>query len=280
MKKETMKMTIMQVLLLLVTMCATAESAAASELRYFPVAGTNRIACTVLPPGRLTSGGKAGLVIHLPGAGGGHTFYNLSRPPYAALRRMLAERGYWIVVPSLGNSWMNDKAVASMDALIAEMKKAEKIDPTRIHIIGTSMGAGSGLIYVSKRPNNIRSICAIFPMTDFNAWISETPRYFGPIAQAYGLDRGALESVLAERSPIRHPEAFVNVPVFLLHGDSDKIVLPHHSRDFAAALTARGCSVTFHEARGFGHEDKIAEAYQKKIADFLTGVIDSNDIPK
>jgi pimeloyl-ACP methyl ester carboxylesterase len=240
------------------------------EIRSFSDGGTNRIPCTVYPPTKTDPMKPAGLVVHLPGAGGGHTNYNLSRPPYAALRQMLADRGYWVVVPSLGNSWMNDTAVTSLDAIIARMREAEGIDPARVHIIGTSMGAGSGLVYVSKRPEAVRSICAIFPMTDFNAWMKETPRFAGSIAQAYGLDNKALEQLFQERSPVRNPNAFAAVPVYLLHGDRDDIVQPHHSRDFAAVLKINGCRVTYREVPGFAHQDEIAEAYQKEIADFLT----------
>lgn len=240
------------------------------EIRSFSDGGTNQISCTVYPPTKTDPMKPAGLVIHLPGAGGGHTNYNLSRPPYAALRQMLADRGYWVVVPSLGNSWMNDTAVTSLDAIIARMRETEGIDPARVHIIGTSMGAGSGLIYVSQRPQAIRSICAIFPMTDFNAWMKETPRFAGSIKRAYDFDTKALEQLFEKRSPVRNPRAFAAVPVYLLHGDKDDIVQPHHSRDFAAALKGNGGRVTYREAPGFAHQDEIAKAYQKEIADFLT----------
>jgi len=210
------------------------------------------------------------LVVHLPGAGGGYTFYNLSRSPYAELRQMLAERGCWIIVPNLGNSWMNDQAVAALDKIIDQICKSETIDPARVHLIGTSMGAGSGLIYVSLRPKKIRSVCALFPMTDFNTWMKETPRFAPSIIQAYGSDPTKVTPVLDSRSPIWNAEAFRNVPVYLLHGDNDNIVPPHHSRDFAVALRAKRCDVTYHEVPGFGHDDQIAEAFQREIADFLT----------
>ena len=237
------------------------------ETRMIDIGGTNRIACTVYAP---AGGPGRGLVIHLPGAGGGHTNYNLGRKPYSDLRQTLAERGYWIVVPSLGNHWMNDNAVEALDAIIAQMQKTEGIDAACVHIIGTSMGAGSGLIYAARRPGALRSICAIFPMTDFNAWMRETPRFASSILQAYGADKAQAEQIFASRSPLRCPEAFERVPVYLLHGDKDDIVPPHHSREFAAALRAKGCRVIYREVPGLAHRDAIAEAYQKEIADFLT----------
>ena len=107
-------------------------------------------------------------------------------------------------------------------------------------------------------------------MTDFNVWMKETPRFAPSIIQAYGSDQAKVERVFDSRSSIRNAEAFVSVPVYLLHGDKDCIVPPHHSRDFAAILKAKGCAVTYHEVPGVGHEDKIAETFQEEMADFLT----------
>ena len=245
-------------------------------IRHFPDGKTNRIPCVVYPPTHPGKVNQAGLVIHLYGRGGSQIDYNMGRPPYARLRELLAERGCWLVVPDLGPShFMNEKAVSQLDVVIAGMKAAEKIDPAHVHIIGTSMGGGGGLIYVSRRPGAIRSICAIFPVTDFTAWLKESPVYEASVAQAYGLDAKALGPFLAERSPVRHAEAFAHVPVFLLHGAADNLVLPHHSRDFVSALEAKGYSVTYREVASVGHDDVIAEAYQKEIADFLTETRDS-----
>ena len=229
------------------------------------------VLCTVYPP-KLPSGtSPAGLVVHLYGRRGSHTAYNIGRPPYAALRQQLAERGYWIVVPELGGDhWMNDKAVKTLDTIIAGMIMSQGIDPARVHIIGNSMGAGSGLVYVSQRPGVIRSICAIYPMTDFNAWLIEKPGFAPSVTAAYyDPDAKKVQSILAERSPMQHIDAFAKVPVLLLHGDVDSAVPVHHSQDFAAALTAKGYPITFHEVSGAEHDDRIAEKYQTEMVDFL-----------
>lgn len=258
--------------LLAVTVC---RSFAGAEIRTLAQEGTtNTMQCTVYPPDNLMAPGPAGMVIHLYGRGGTHKSYNMRRPPYAELRRVLAERGYWLVVPELGpDHWMNDTAVGTVDAVIATMTTAERIDPDRVHILGTSMGGGSGLAYVVQRPNAIRSICALFPMTDFNMWIKEKPGYAASFARGYNVEPRNLEPLLAGRSPMQHTEAFAEVPVFLLHGGADATVPPHHSRDFAAALRARGYAVTHHEVPGFGHSDDVAKEFQEDIADFLTGEV-------
>jgi dipeptidyl aminopeptidase/acylaminoacyl peptidase len=86
-------------------------------------------------------------------------------------------------------------------------------------------------------------------------------------------------SLFQALSPINHPESFKNVPVLLIHGDSDSIVPPHHSRDFSASLQEHGFPVTYREAQGIGHEDSIVEAFQQEIVDFLTNSAATFDTP-
>jgi dipeptidyl aminopeptidase/acylaminoacyl peptidase len=224
--------------------------------------------------------GKAGLVVHLYGSGGSlrENGYNIGRPPYQKCRQLLAERGYWLVVPDLGpKHWMNEMACAQVDAVIAAMIELEQVDRERVHLLGTSMGAGSSLIYIMRRPERIKSVVAVFPMTDFSQWLVEQPRYRGPVEQAHKISPDQRVAALVELSPLRHPEAFRNLPVLLLHGDQDTVVPPHHSRDFAAALKERGSLVTYHEVPGLTHDDEIARPYQRELADFFTLGYEYND---
>jgi len=229
------------------------------------------VPCTVYAPEE-TMGRKPGLVIHLHGAGGSHTFYNLMRPAYAQLRRWLREAGYWVVVPDLGPAhWMNARAVATLDAVIASMLAQGEVDPARVHLLGTSMGGGSALVYARQRPDVPRSVCALFPMTDFEAWVAETPEYLAPITQAHGLDDDNRCAALRALSPVHHGADFAKIPIYLLHGEADAIVPVHHSRDFAAALERAGGRVIYREMAGGGHDDEMAVGWQDDIRQFILG---------
>lgn len=234
--------------------------------------GGAHILCSVYPPNPVPAG-KAGLVIHFYGTGGSSKpgTYNIGRPPYDELRRLLAARGCWLVVPTLGPlPWMNDAACKQVDAVIADMVQHENVDPTRVHLFGTSMGGGSSLIYTMRRPNTIKSLVAIFPMTDFTQWLEEMPRYRPGVEGAHAITPKNREAALRDMSPIQHPEAFKTTAIFLLHGDKDPIVPLHHSRDFAALLRKKGCEVTLREVVGETHRDEIAQTFQQQLADFLT----------
>ncbi len=236
------------------------------------------VECAVYPPRLPGSGKNAGLVMHLYGAGGSCQYYNMMRPSYAIVRQLLWERGYWLVVPSLGGEhWMNDAAVTSLDVIIEGMIRDSGVDPARVNILGTSMGGGSGLVYVMRHPGRVRSICAIFPMTDFAQWVKESPQYLQDIAGAHGVKPSEAASLLEMISPLNHVSAFADVPVFLIHGDADPTVPVHHSRKFAAALRKQDSPVTYHEVRGLEHTDAVAEPFQREIVEFLTGTAAQSD---
>lgn len=226
------------------------------------------VPCRVFPP-RETSGRKAGLVIHLYGNSGSHQFYNLMRPAYALLRRDLREAGYWVIVPDLGPThWMNPHSVAVLDAIIAALVARNDIDPKQVHLLGASMGGGSALMFAYQRAKVVRSVCAIFPMTDFVTWMTEMPDYLPQLTQAHGITAADPSPTLHQLSPLNHIADFAKMPIFLLHGEADTCVPVHHSRDFASALRAAGSPVVYQETYG-GHNDNEAMLWQKEIFNFI-----------
>ncbi len=91
---------------LLVSLWATAVIAGAwgSEPTVKRIAAEGgEVPCVVYAPDPAARD-KAGLVVHLYGAGGSHKSgeYNVGRAPFDHFRRKLAERGHWLIVPDLG----------------------------------------------------------------------------------------------------------------------------------------------------------------------------------
>ncbi|MBS0631993.1 MAG: prolyl oligopeptidase family serine peptidase [Verrucomicrobia bacterium] len=234
--------------------------------------------CTAYPP-QLAPGAKAGLVIHLYGHGGSNIVFNAGRPPFDVIRRRITERGYWLIVPDLGpRHWMSDDAVDRLDAVIKEWTQKEDIDPARVHLLGSSMGASSSLLYVMRRPGKIRSVAAIFPVTDQVRFFTDAPNYRESVGPAHHVTDANREAVLRAISPLYHAEAFQQTPVFLVHGAKDTVVNVAHSREFAAALQKQGSPVIYRESPEEGHHDEIVVSFQEEIADFLTKA-DANSGP-
>lgn len=254
-------------------------SADTPVIREVALPGTDEVVvCSVYPP-QVTPGEKTGLIVHLYGSGGSHTNFNAGRPPFDRFRQLIAERGYWLVVPELGpRHWMNDAAVARVDAVINEWIQQEGVDPERVHLLGSSMGAGSSLVYVMRSPGKVKSVGAIFPPTDLPRWGKGKPAYGEAMSVAHGLDDAGREAGLRALSPLYHPEAFRDTPVFILHGAMDDTIPVEHSRLFVEALKEQGSSVIYRETRDGMHKDEIVIPYQKEIADFLTKSPNTQDV--
>lgn len=228
------------------------------------------IRCSLYGPPPKPGDGQPPLTIHLYGHNGSHHSHNLGSEAFAGLRRALWDRGHWIVVPELGpRHWMNAEAIERMDAVIEAMVRDYGVDPRRVNLLGTSMGAGSGLIYASRRPGRVRAVVAVFPMTDFALWVQEEPRFLPSIAAAHGVAPEQADALLASMSVSRHAESLRGTPIMLIHGTDDTIVRPHHSRALWAALRRIGSPVVYRQTSGIGHKNEAATPHHKETADFL-----------
>lgn len=210
------------------------------------------------------------LLIFLYGAGGSLENYNIARPPYAMLRAQLAERGFYIVVPDLGKGhFMNDAAKTTLDGMVDHILEVHTIRPNHVHIMGTSMGAGSSLAYAIHRPAFIRSVCAIMPMTDFAQWVLENPGYEASVAEAYGGTYLQVPEAYDRNSAIQNVDAFAKISVMQIHGNADDIVVYEQSKRLADLLKEKKYRYEFYTAVKMGHEDEIMRNYQAETVEFI-----------
>ena len=231
------------------------------------------VAYLVTEPRRPTVAKDRWMLVFLHGAGGSLKGYNLSRPPYAKIRAALAENGAYVVVPALGGvHFMNDEAKDSLTKVIDRVAADYQIDPKRVHLMGTSMGAGSSLAYAVNRPDRVRSVCAIMPMTDFAEWAAQSPKYAERLKVAYGGTPEEKPEAYDANSALKNVNTFAKIPVLLVHGAADKTVPVSHSEKLAAALKAKGYRCTLIVTDG-AHKDDIVTDVQDEIAEFL---IDAN----
>lgn len=213
---------------------------------------------------------KRSLLIFLYGAGGSIENYNIKRPPYAQLRAQLAERGYYMIVPELGKKhFMNDRAKATLDGIVAQVLEQQQIPATRVHVMGTSMGAGSSLAYAIHRPDLIQSVCAVMPMTDFATWVVENPRYHDSVASAFGGTYEEVPEAYDRNSAIKNIDAFAKIPVMLIHGNADPIVLYENSQRLAQKLQEKNYMVEFHTVENQAHKDDVMEPFQTQAMAFF-----------
>jgi len=221
-------------------------------------------------PAETTPAEDRSLLIFLYGAGGSLNNYNIRRPPYDLLRSQLAKRGYYIVVPELGPShFMNQAARTKLDNVVAQVLKQQHISDKRVHVMGTSMGGGSSLAYAISRPDLIRSVCAVMPMTDFATWVKENPRYAPRVAAAYGGTSDKAPKAYQQTSAIENVDAFAKIPVMLIHGNADPIVDYQQSVRLAKRMQEKKYQCVLHTVEGKAHQDEVMRKLQQQAVDFF-----------
>lgn len=190
------------------------------------------------------------LVVYLYGAGGTLEDCNLAQPQYARIRERLSRNGAYVVVPDLGKShFMNEPAQEVLTGVIGKVLADYEIDPSHVHLLGTSMGGGSSLAYALHQPGKIRSVCAIMPMTDFADWITQTPQYWPRVEGAYGGSPIERPGIYSDNSAMKHADVLAKIPVLMIHGTADTVVLPSHSKKLRGRDCGEGRTLHFARSR-------------------------------
>ena len=176
------------------------------------------------------------------------------------------ELGVGIITPNLrNNAWMGPAAVVDMDAMLVFLRS--RYGAERFFFESGSMGATSNLIYAILRPQNVAGVVARGAITDLAAYIpfcrngqSELPilkEIADCIEEAYGGTPEERPELYHAHSPLFHPEALADIPVFLAHGTQDELMPVAQSRRFAAAM-ADNPNFTYIEVPGGNHDAPLS----------------------
>jgi alpha-beta hydrolase superfamily lysophospholipase len=120
-------------------------------------------------------------------------------------------------------------------------------------LLGRSRGGLWVTSWAAENPGRVAGIAGIYPVFDLRTYPG-----LGRAATAYGLSEAELSGKLDELNPINRVGVLARskVPVFLIHGDEDKVVpLQENSAAVAERYRAAGepDAVTLIVARGQGH---------------------------
>ncbi|HKE96115.1 MAG TPA: prolyl oligopeptidase family serine peptidase [Povalibacter sp.] len=141
-----------------------------------------------------------------------------------------------------------------------EAKRTFRVDEDRVYITGESMG-GHGTWWIATRHPQL--FAAVAPV--YGGWDFRVTSVAGPPSAP--LPTNARDAYFMERiSSFVSAENLLNLPLYVVHGDSDTSVSVENSRHIVKMLQQWGYDVRYHEMPGWGHEDL---KQREIIADWL-----------
>jgi predicted peptidase len=151
------------------------------------------------------------------------------------------------------SQWVGMPADVAMTAL--RQTQAEfHTDPDRVYLTGLSMG-GHGTWYLAYRNPDV--FAAVVPIC---GWVVDIPQFRGSVPVVPG-DSGTPIPALARR--------LRQVPIWIFHGEVDRVVPVAGSREPAAALKDVGADVRYTEFLGLDHDSWDATYASKAFVDWL-----------
>ena len=168
---------------------------------------------------------------------------NAARYPAIAVFPQVPNDSQWVGTPA-------DMAVAALQQTMREFH----VDPKRVYLTGLSMG-GHGTWYVAYRHPEL--FAAIVPIC---GWVRDFPQFRGSVPVVPG-DSASVMTSLTQR--------LGKVPIWIFHGEVDRVVTVSGSREPAAALKAAGANVQYTELLGLDHNSWDAAYGSEEFARWL-----------
>jgi enterochelin esterase-like enzyme len=164
---------------------------------------------------------------------------------YSELLREAQKLGVVLLFPSgLGNSLYTADAEKEVLRALAALESTVMIDRRRISLWGASMGGAGATTIGFHHPSRFASVTSFFGDSkyDLETYVRAILRTESAAHLVNALD--VLENA-------RH------LPVYLVHGDQDRVSPLAQSEMLDEALKGRGFSVQFERVAGMGHEGAL-----------------------
>lgn len=172
---------------------------------------------------------------------------------YGELLREARARDVVLLMPSgLGNSLYVAEAEDEVMRAIDQIGRELAIDPRAVSIWGASMGGAGATTIGFHRPDRFASITSYFgdSQYDVTTYVSSV---LPDDARAHTVN--ALDIVDNAR----------NVPVWLIHGDADKVSPIAQSEMLERAMRTRQFKVRFDRVAGRGHEGEVVTRWIAEV---------------
>lgn len=195
--------------------------------------------------------------------------------------RLLA-KGIWIAGVDVGESY-GAPAGRSVYSEFYKTVIAQFDLSKRPCLLAQSRGGLMGFDWAIEHPGDVRCIAAIYPVLNLASWPPEDSPRLREAAGAYGYD--SLPKFRQRRirlSPISHagPLAKKRIPIFITHGDSDRVVPIHdNSQIFVSTYRQLGGTAELVIVPGKGHQEVDEYFKSEKLLEFLLNQLGNATAP-
>ena len=192
---------------------------------------------------------------------------------YTTFDEEASSRGWLLASPYCrGESWMNQTAQQDVLDMIDALKSNYSVDPSRIYIVGASMGGGAALTFAANNPDVVAAVADIFGVTNFIEYYYDSnasmhPQLQETIYSAFGGTPEDVPFTYQRYSSIYMATNFLNIPVYITHGTIDDVINVTHSRNLYNQLLKIGVEVVYDEVQGMGHSPDLINT--SRICDFF-----------
>lgn len=208
------------------------------------------------------------VVVVVPGLGS-----TKEQPDYKV--ELLLERGFAVCAmdfPGHGQSRsglrLEIDSYRAVLELVSALCEREDVDPTRVGLLGTSLG-GAVVLRAAAEDKRPRAVASIAGFYEPRHWYARAERYVGAALKHAAHDEtGEYTRWLVENITLRGQLRSISMPVLLVHGDCDVIIPVDDCRAIAAELEGRA------EVRIIGggdHGATNAPEVRHVVADWLVG---------
>ena len=184
----------------------------------------------------------------------------------------LLARGIWIAGVDVGESY-------GSPAGRSVYTQFYKTVSSRYHLsrkpcfLAQSRGGLMGFGWAEEHPRNVLCIAGIYPVLNLASWPPQGSPLVEEAAKAYGdASVAEFQKQSIQLSPLSHagPLVKAKIPVFILHGDSDRIVpAKENSQPFVITYTGRGGVAELLLVPGKGHEEVDEYFKSDRLVEFL-----------
>lgn len=188
-----------------------------------------------------------------------------NQPDEGWMIQRLHDKGIAIAAVDVGESFGSPKGRAVFTRLYEHMVKQGY--STKPVLLARSRGGLMFYNWAIEHPEHVAGVAGIYPVCNLLSYPG-----LKKAAPAYGMSEAELKENLAKHNPIDRlaPLAKAKVPVYHIHGDTDKVVpLEDNSALFAKRYEALDGPVTVEVIKDGGHDMKRHWFESQNLVDFM-----------